>query len=108
MRPRDATFPWPSTGQRAGVKGISELIQWINSALNVRSPGFIRVCRARTAASARRFLRDLERVYPLRIHTILAYSGKEFNDRLFGLRSVRQQAPTSSTSFAQPSKLSIA
>ncbi|RAK14145.1 hypothetical protein [Salipiger aestuarii] len=36
--------------------------------------------------SARRFLRDLEHVCPLRIRTVLTDSGKEFTDRLFGPR----------------------
>jgi transposase InsO family protein len=47
---------------------------------------FIRIFEARTAANARRFLRDLERACPLRIRTILTDNGKEFTDRLFGLR----------------------
>ena len=86
MRALAATFSWPSTGQHAGVKGVSELIRWINSALNGRSPGFIRVFKTKPAANARRFLRDLERACPLRIRTILTDNGKEFTDRLFGLR----------------------
>lgn len=57
-----------------GHIGIDPVDQF--SPERAESPGFIRVCRARTAASARSFLRDLERVYPLRIHTILAHSGK--------------------------------
>ena len=64
---------------------------------------FIRVYNSKTAANARRFLRDLERVCPIRIRTILTPShrlqtndcwamdnGKEFTDRLFGLRSRAQ------------------
>jgi transposase InsO family protein len=47
---------------------------------------FIRVYNAKTAANARRFLRDLERACPIRIRTILTDNGKEFTDRLFGLR----------------------
>ena len=47
---------------------------------------FIRVFKAKTAANARRFLRDLERACPIRIRTILTDNGKEFTDRLFGLR----------------------
>jgi transposase InsO family protein len=47
---------------------------------------FIRIFTARTAANARRFLRDLERACPMRIRTILTDNGKEFTDRLFGLR----------------------
>ena len=47
---------------------------------------FIRVFKARTAANARRFLRDPERACPLRIRTVLTGNGKEFTDRLFGLR----------------------
>ncbi len=47
---------------------------------------FIRICNNKTAANARRFLRDLERTSPMRIRTILTDNGKEFTDRLFGLR----------------------
>ena len=47
---------------------------------------FIRVFNAKTAANARRFLRDLERACPIHIRTILTDNGKEFTDRLFGLR----------------------
>ena len=47
---------------------------------------FIRVYNSKTAANAQRFLRDLERAYPMRICTILTDNGKEFTDRLFGLR----------------------
>jgi len=47
---------------------------------------FIRICNSRTAANARRFLRDLERACPMRIRTLLTDNGKEFTDRLFGLR----------------------
>ena len=47
---------------------------------------FIRVFKTKTAANARRFLRDLERACPMRIRTILTDNGKEFTDRLFGLR----------------------
>ena len=47
---------------------------------------FIRIFKAKTAANARRFLRDLERACPMRIRTILTDNGKEFTDRLFGLR----------------------
>ena len=47
---------------------------------------FIRIFSAKPAANARRFLRDLERACPLNIRTILTDNGKEFTDRLFGLR----------------------
>jgi len=47
---------------------------------------FIRICNSKTAANARRFLRDLERACPMKIRTILTDNGKEFTDRLFGLR----------------------
>ena len=47
---------------------------------------FVRIYRSKTAANARRFLRDLERACPLRIRTVLTDNGKEFTDRLFGLR----------------------
>mgnify|MGYP002635109439 CR=1 FL=1 len=49
----------------------------------------------KTAANARRFLRDLERACPIRIRTILTDNGKEFTDRLFGLR---KRIPTASVS----------
>lgn len=51
---------------------------------------FVRVYNSKTAANARRFLRDLERACPLRIRTILTDKGKEFTDRLFGLRKRAQ------------------
>jgi transposase InsO family protein len=47
---------------------------------------FIGIYSNKTAANARRFLRDLERACPLHIRTILTDNGKEFTDRLFGLR----------------------
>ena len=47
---------------------------------------FIRIFKAKTAANARRFLRDLQRGCPIRIRTIPTCYGKEFTDRLFGLR----------------------
>ena len=47
---------------------------------------FIRIFKAKTAANARQFLRDLERACPMRIHTVLTNNGKEFTDRLLGLR----------------------
>jgi hypothetical protein len=59
---------------------------------------FIRIYRAKTAANARRFLRELERACPLRIRTILTDNGKEFTDRLFGLR---KRSPTGKHDFDQ-------
>jgi transposase InsO family protein len=47
---------------------------------------FIRVFKSKTVANARRSLRDLERACPIRIRTVLTDNGKEFTDRLFGLR----------------------
>ena len=47
---------------------------------------FVRIHPAKTAANARRFLRDLERAAPMRITRVLTDNGKEFTDRLFGLR----------------------
>jgi len=41
-------------------------------------------------ANARRFLRDLERAWPLRIRTFFTENGKEFTDRLSGLRNWRK------------------
>ncbi len=63
---------------------------------------FVRIYSRKTAANARRFLRDLERACPIRIRTILTERaksaigprtmarGKEFTDRLFGLRKRAQ------------------
>ena len=71
---------------------------------------FIRIYKSKTAANARRFLRDLERACPMRIRTILTKramsaigpvamaSGKEFTDRLFGLR---KRSPTGKHEFDQ-------
>lgn len=59
---------------------------------------FIRIFNEKTAANARRFLRDLERTCPLRIRTILTDNGKEFTNRLFGLR---QRAATGAHEFDQ-------
>ena len=47
---------------------------------------FVRIYTAKTAANARRFLRDLERAAPMRITRVLTDNGKEFTDRLFDLR----------------------
>ena len=47
---------------------------------------FVRIYPKKTAANACRFLRDLERVAPMRITRVLTDNGKEFTDRLFGLR----------------------
>ena len=44
---------------------------------------FVRILPAKTAANARRFLRDLHRACPIRIAKILTDNGKEFTDRLF-------------------------
>ena len=61
---------------------------------------FVRILPAKTAANARRFLRDLDRACPIRITTILTdraigtplvretpARGKEFTDRLFASRA---------------------
>jgi len=53
---------------------------------NIRDGGRLRIFKAKTAANARRFLRDLECACPIRIRTLLTDNGKEFTDRLFGLR----------------------
>ncbi|MBL4543717.1 MAG: transposase [Rhodobacteraceae bacterium] len=59
---------------------------------------FVRIYPAKTAANARRFLRDLDRAAPMKITRVLTEraksaigprtmaSGKDFTDRLFGLR----------------------
>ena len=47
---------------------------------------FVRIYTAKTAANARRFLRDLNRAAPMKITRVLTDNGREFTDRLFGLR----------------------
>jgi len=47
---------------------------------------FVRIYPAKTAANARRFLRNLERAAPMKITHVRTDNGKEFTDRLFGLR----------------------
>ena len=86
------------TKRRYLVVAINRATRWV----------FIRVYNNKTAANARRFLRDLERTCPLRIRTILTDNGKEFINRFFGsaqacyhgrtgirqaLRRSRHQAP---------------
>ena len=88
------------TSRRYLFVGIDRATRWV----------FIRIYKSKTAANARRFLRDLERACPLRIRTILTErampaigprtmaSGKEFTDRLFGLR---KRSPTGRHEFDQ-------
>jgi hypothetical protein len=59
---------------------------------------FVRIMPAKTAANARRFLRDLHRVCPIRIAKILTDNGKEFTDRLFASRA---RAPSGNHEFDQ-------
>jgi transposase InsO family protein len=47
---------------------------------------FVRIMSTKTAANARRFLRELARACPIRISKILTDNGKEFTDRLFASR----------------------
>ena len=56
----------------------------------------MRIYPAKTAANARRFLRDLERAAPMKITKVLTDNGKEFTDRLF---SLRRRAPTGNHDF---------
>ena len=58
----------------------------------------MRILPAKTAANARRFLRDLHRACPIRIAKILTDNGKEFTDRLFASRA---RAPSGSHEFDQ-------
>ena len=69
---------------------------------------FVRIYPDKTAANARRFLRDLERAAPMTITRVLTDNGKEFTDRLFGLRRRGPTATTISTASAPPSVSSIA
>jgi transposase InsO family protein len=58
----------------------------------------IRVFKSKTAANARRFLRDLERACPMRTSTLVTENGKDFTDRRFGLR---KRSPTGQHAFDQ-------
>ncbi len=57
---------------------------------------FVRIYPARIAANARRFLRELQRAAPMKINKVMTDNGKEFTDRLFGLR---RRAPTGNHDF---------
>ena len=57
---------------------------------------FIAMYRNKTAATAWRFLGDLERRRPIRIRAILTNYGKAFTGRLFG---VRRRAATRQNAF---------
>ena len=61
---------------------------------------FICVFTAKTAANARRFLRDLERACPIRIRTILTDNGKSLPTAFLACASAPRQGSTSSTSSA--------
>jgi hypothetical protein len=52
---------------------------------------FIRVFKAKTAANARRFLRDLERACPIRIRTILTDKAQGARRCIFGLLKEQMQ-----------------
>jgi len=67
---------FPPNARRYLFVAIDRATRWV----------FIRICNSKTAANARRFLRDLERACPISIRTVLTDNGKEFTDRLFGLR----------------------
>lgn len=70
----------------------------------------MRFYEAKTAANARRFVRDLNRAAPMKIRRVLTDSGKGLTDRLFGLRrrsatsnqSSTGSEPTSASSTASP------
>jgi transposase InsO family protein len=64
------------TSRRYRFVAIDRATRWV----------FIRIYKSKTAANARRFLRDLERACPFRIRAVLTDNGKELTDRLFGLR----------------------
>jgi transposase InsO family protein len=57
---------------------------------------FVRIMPAKTAANARRFLRDLHRACPIKIAQILTDNGKEFTDRFFASRA---RAPSEEHKF---------
>ena len=52
---------FPPNARRHLFVAIDRATRWV----------FVRICSSKTAANARRFLRDLQRACPLRIHTIL-------------------------------------
>ena len=69
---------------------------------------FVRIYPARTAANARRFLRDLERAAPMKITRVLTDNGKAFTDRRSACLGARPPATTTSTGSALTSTSSTA
>ncbi len=67
----------------------------------------VRVYNSKTAANARRFLRALERACPMRIRPILPDNGKEFTDRLFGLRQRAATGAHECDTLGAPPSISI-
>ena len=59
---------------------------------------FVRIMSAKTAANAKRFLKELSSQCPIKIHKILTDNGKEFTDRLF---ASLQRGPTGQHEFDQ-------
>tara|TARA_R110002020_G_scaffold266238_9_gene481147 strand:- start:7444 stop:8055 length:612 start_codon:yes stop_codon:yes gene_type:complete len=60
---------------------------------------FVRIYPTKTTANARRFLRDVERAAPMQNTRVLTDNGKEFTDRLCGLR---KRAATGNHDFDRP------
>jgi len=75
-----------ATARRYLFVAIDRATRWV----------FVRIMPAKTAANARRFLRDLHRACPIRIAKTLTDNGKEFTDRLFASRA---RAPSGGHEF---------
>lgn len=65
------------TGRRYLFVAIDRATRWV----------FVRIMSSRTAANARRFLKELVRACPIKILKILTYNGKEFTDSLLSSRT---------------------
>ena len=68
---------FPPNARRYLFVAIDRATRWV----------FVRIMSAKTAANARRFLRDLHRACPIWVTRILTDNGKEFTDRLFASRA---------------------
>lgn len=79
------------TSRRYLFVGIDRATRWV----------FIRLYKAKTAANARRFLRDLNRACPMAIHRVLTDNGKEFTDRLLVCENVQPPGNMNSTVCVQ-------
>lgn len=70
-RPR-ATTGIPGAGNWRRLMAVDRATRWV----------FVRIYPAKSAANARRFLRDLERAAPMTITRVLTHNGVDFHPEL--------------------------